>query len=286
MKILVAGATGVVGRRLIPLLRDAGHDVSGTSRSRDKAQLINDLGAHPVIVDVLDARKLRVAVAAEHPDVIIHQLTDLSTEDFKANGLLRIDGTRNLVAAAEAAGVQKMIAQSIAWLYVRGDTPAIETDPLDPEISPYEAVTSLEEAVLGMSHSVVLRYGALYGPGTWYAPGGAIAERVLADELTRSPAWTSFVHVDDAAAAAVAALGWPPGPVNIVDDEPATGDDWLPVFAAGLGAPEPHAGRHVRATGRPISNALARSLGWTPQYPTWRDSLVVPAPEPEPESAQ
>src|SRR3954464_16037424 len=105
MKILVAGATGVVGRRLVPLLREAGHDVSGTSRSRDRAQLINDMGAHPVIVDVFDARKLRVAVAAERPDVIIHQLTGLSTENFRANGLRRIEGTRNLVAAAEAAGV-------------------------------------------------------------------------------------------------------------------------------------------------------------------------------------
>ncbi|GAA3220143.1 NAD(P)-dependent oxidoreductase [Actinocorallia longicatena] len=280
MKILVAGATGVVGRSLVPRLVAAGHEVSGTTRRRAKAGLLEELGAHPVVVDVLDARRLRKAVKAEKPDVIIHQLTDLSAEDFAANGLLRIDGTRNLVEAAHSAGVQTMIAQSIAWLYVKGEAPAVESDALDGTLPPYKGVAALEEAVADMPRGIVLRYGALYGPGTWYAPGGAIAARVQAGELNTSPAWTSFVHVDDAAAAAVAALDWEPGVVNIVDDEPATSNEWLPLYAEALGGPEPRAGRHAAATGRPASNAKARSLGWEPRYTSWRTGGLITAAEP------
>ncbi|WP_106396990.1 NAD-dependent epimerase/dehydratase family protein [Actinocorallia populi] len=277
MKILLAGATGVIGRALVPQLVEAGHEVSGTTRRRAKGKLLEGLGAHPVVVDVLDARRLRKAVKAERPDVVIHQLTDLTSGDFAANGALRAAGTRNLVDAALAAGVETMIAQSIAWLYVRGEEPATETDVLDPALQPYQSIASLEQDVARMPKGVVLRYGALYGPGTWYAPDGAIADRVRRAELALTPAWTSFVHVEDAAAATVAALGWEAGPVNIVDDEPATFQEWLPSYAAALGAPEPRSIRHAAATGRPVSNAKAKELGWKPQYPTWRTGLLAEA---------
>ncbi|WP_433229454.1 NAD-dependent epimerase/dehydratase family protein [Actinomadura formosensis] len=271
MKILLAGATGVVGRRLIPLLVQAGHEVAGTTRRTERTGLLGDLGATPVVVDMLHGPAVRKAVAQVRPDIVIHQLTDLSEEDFAANSRLRIAGTRNLVDAAKAAGVETMIAQSIAWLYVPGDTAAVETDPLDSSLLPYEGVAALEEAVGEMPHGVVLRYGALYGPGTWYAPDGAIAERVRAGSLRPTPSWTSFVHADDAASAALAALDWPAGAVNIVDDEPATTADWLPVYSAALGAPTPgSAGRHAAATGRPVSNAKALGLGWKPQVASWR----------------
>ncbi|HEX2315652.1 MAG TPA: NAD(P)-dependent oxidoreductase [Thermomonospora sp.] len=274
MKILVAGATGAVGRRLVPLLVEAGHDVSGTTRSAERAQALEESGARPLVVDVLDAEALRETVAADRPDVIIHQLTDLAAEDFAANNRLRREGTRNLVEAARAAGVEKMIAQSIAWLYVAGDNAATETDPLDPDAPPYPGVSALEEAVGTMPHGVVLRYGAFYGPGTWYAPDGAVAERVRAGLMKLNPAWTSFVHVDDAAAAAVEALEWPAGAVNIVDDEPALATEWIPVYCEAIGAPVPQArGRHARPTGRPISNAKARELGWTPQFTSWREGF-------------
>ncbi|MGP4029586.1 NAD-dependent epimerase/dehydratase family protein [Actinomadura sp. 3N407] len=271
MKILLAGATGVVGRRLIPLLVQAGHEVAGTTRRPGRAGMLRDLGATPVVVDALDAAALRKAVTAERPDAVIHQLTDLSDEDFAANSHLRIEGTRNLVEAALTADVEIMIAQSIAWLYLPGDTPAVETDPLDTSLPPYEGVAALENAVAEMPRGVVLRYGALYGPGTWYAPDGAIAERVRAGSLRLAPAWTSFVHADDAASAALAALDWPAGAVNVVDDEPATTADWLPVYSAALGAPTPgSAGKHAATTGRPVSNARALSLGWKPQVASWR----------------
>ncbi|TMQ97519.1 NAD(P)-dependent oxidoreductase [Actinomadura soli] len=271
MKILLAGATGVVGRRLIPLLVQAGHEVAGTTRRTERAGALRDLGAAPVVVDVLDAAAVREVVAAERPDAVIHQLTDLSDENFAANSHLRIVGTRNLVDAARAAGVETMIAQSIAWLYVAGDTPAVETDPLDTALPPYEGVAALEAAVGEMPRGVVLRYGALYGPGTWYAPDGAIAERVRAGTMRPAPSWTSFVHADDAASAALAALDWPAGPVNIVDDEPATTADWLPVYGAAIGAPNPgNAGKHAATMGRPVSNAKALGLGWKPQVASWR----------------
>ncbi|MFC5745902.1 NAD-dependent epimerase/dehydratase family protein [Actinomadura rugatobispora] len=275
MKILVAGATGVVGRRLVPLLVQAGHEVAGTTRRAGRARSIADQKARPIVLDVFDAEAVRAVVAAERPDAIVHQLTDLAAEDFDANSRLRVHGTRNLVEAAGESGVELMIAQSIAWVYVPGERPAVESDPLDPKLPPSEGVIALEEAVASMPRGVVLRYGALYGPGTWYAPDGAIAERVRAGSLRLAPAWTSFVHADDAASAALAALDWPAGPVNVVDDEPATTADWLPVYSAALGAPTPGtAGRHAATTGRPVSNALALSLGWKPQVPSWRTGFA------------
>jgi nucleoside-diphosphate-sugar epimerase len=274
LKILVAGATGVIGRRLVPLLLDAGHEVAGTTRRPERADALTKLGARPLVVDAFDADALRCAVMDERPDVIVHQLTDLSAEDFQANSLLRAEGTRNLVAAARAAEIETMIAQSIAWVYVPGTTPAVEDDPLDPSAPPYNGITALESATGTMPRGVVLRYGALYGPGTWYAPDGAIAERVHAGELALTPVWTSFVHVDDAAAAALAALDWPAGPVNIVDDEPATALDWLPVYSEIIGAPRPGVARHAAATGRPVSNAKAHDLGWKPKHSTWRTGFA------------
>jgi nucleoside-diphosphate-sugar epimerase len=275
LKIFLAGATGVVGRRLVPLLVQAGHEVAGTTRRPDRARSLTDQHAKPVIVDVYDAEALREAVVAERPDGIIHQLTDLSDEDFDANSQLRIKGTRNLVDAAKAADVEVMIAQSIAWLYEAGSRPAVETDPLDPAAPPYSGIAALEEAVGTMPRSVILRYGALYGPGTWYAPDGAIADRVRAGSLALTPAWTSFVHVDDAATATLAALDWPAGPVNIVDDVPATTAEWLPVYRAALaGAPTPGTAKHAAATGRPVSNAKAKKLGWKPRIASWRDGFA------------
>jgi len=270
VKIFVAGAAGVIGRRLVPLLVAAGHDVAGTTRRAERAQFLREAGARPVLVDVMDAEALHRALEAERPDVVIHQLTDLAEENFAANNRLRIEGTRNLVEAAKAAGVEKMIAQSIAWVYVAGQTPAVESDPLDPKAPPYPGVAALEEAVGGMPHGVVLRYGAFYGPGTWYAPDGAIAMRVRSGDLKPTPAWTSFVHIDDAAAAAVDALEWEAGAVNIVDDEPAQATEWMPVYCEAIGVPVPSLPRHAAATGRPISNAKARALGWKPKFASWR----------------
>src|SRR6476619_6978995 len=178
MKIFLAGAGGVIGRRLTPLLRSAGHAVFGTTRAADKAGALRALGAEPVVVDVFDAQALARAVHAAAPDVVIHQLTDLAfapgtpqyAEGLARNARLRIEGTRNLAAAALAAGVARLIAQSIAFIYAPGPGLRVETDPLTSDAAlatTVDAVRVLEETVLAMPEGIVLRYGYLYGPGTW-----------------------------------------------------------------------------------------------------------------------
>ena len=189
MKIFLAGAGGAIGRRLTPLLCAAGHAVVGTTRSADKATAVAALGAEPAVVDVFDADALARAVKAAAPQVVMHQLTDLAfapgtpqyDEALARNARLRIEGTRNLVAAAQAAGVRRLIAQSIAFIYAPGAGPRIESDPLlaaeGSTARTVNAVTALEQAVLAMPEGIVLRYGFFYGPGTWSADGASRAGR-------------------------------------------------------------------------------------------------------------
>ncbi|MBZ2195289.1 NAD-dependent epimerase/dehydratase family protein [Occultella gossypii] len=271
MHIFLAGGAGIVGTRLIPALVRAGHDVTATTRRTERLDVLHDLGARGVVVDVLDAPHLAETVAAAEPELVMHQLTDLGEYDTEANARLRRDGTANLVAAAEAAGVDRMIAQSIAFAYAPGDTTATEDDPLEPG----SAVGTLEALVHRLPRATVLRYGMFYGDGTWYAPGGRIAGAVAAGQLPATPTITPFVHIEDVVSATVQALDWPDGTYNIVDDEPASGTVWLPVYASGLGAPAPRVAGLPDAAPRrrTVSNAKARAVGWRPGYPSWRDGF-------------
>ncbi|HTH32924.1 MAG TPA: NAD(P)-dependent oxidoreductase [Xanthobacteraceae bacterium] len=218
MRLFLAGASGAIGRRLMPLLRKAGHDVVGMTRSADAARDMKALGVEPTIVDVFDAEALKRLAMAARPDVVMHQLTDLPrvlNDDaqlaaaYPRNARIRTEGTRNLVAAAKAAGAKRFIVQSVAFAYLPGKEPYVETDPLNlvdgPRLVTVRAAADMEEQVLqsGME-GIVLRYGLLYGPGTW--SGG--------------PARKPSVHVDAAAQAAllVVTLG-APGIYNIADDE-------------------------------------------------------------------
>jgi nucleoside-diphosphate-sugar epimerase len=226
MKIFVAGAGGVIGRRLVPMLREAGHSVVGTTRSTERAKAVRLLGAEPVIVDVFDADAVVRAVTAASPDVVIHQLTDLPAapgtpgfeESRSRNSRLRIEGTANLMKAAKATGVQRVIAQSVAFSYAPSGKPHVETDMLAaaPDSEPYSTVrgvTALENAVTGTPgiDGIVLRYGYLYGPGTW--------------NETQKPASPS-IHVDAAAHAALLAVGkGKPGIYNIADDGAAVSSE-------------------------------------------------------------
>ncbi|SNS24856.1 Nucleoside-diphosphate-sugar epimerase [Streptosporangium subroseum] len=287
MRVVVAGATGAVGRLLVPLLLDAGHQVTGISRTLAGAERVRRQGASAVQVDVLDRDGLRQAVAVAAPEVMIHQLTDLSDADGEATDRLRRDGTRNLVDAARSAGVERIVAQSISWVYAPGEGPADETVPLDlgaagPRGAMVDGVRALEDTAAEMDVAVLLRYGILYGPGTWYAPGGAVAAALAGDPDARflgsieaDLSVMSFVHVADAASAAVAALDWSAGPVNIVDDEPAQAREWLPVLAAALGLPAPEARPGRQSWARGASNALARSRGWKPEHTTWRSGFAA-----------
>ncbi|MCW4457142.1 NAD(P)-dependent oxidoreductase [Microbacterium sp. MPKO10] len=273
MRILVAGGTGVIGSRVVPLLTAAGHDVIATSRRAERLLPAQAAGAEGAVMDARDAASVDAVVSGARPDAIVHLLTDLATEDFAGNAHLRVVGTRNLVAAAERAGVTRMVAESIAWVGEPDAAPgdesvAIARDP-DTDESLFPAVESLEAGVLGLEHGVVLRMGMLYGRGTWFGRGGRIYERAEGGTVVATVRHTSFVHVDDAALAVVMALDWPRGVVNIVDDDPVDADEWAPelVWAAGGDTTE----LTVRATGRASTNTLAASLGWVPEHPTWRD---------------
>ncbi len=216
MRIFLAGAGGAIGRRLTPLLVAAGHDVTGTTRSPDKADAIARLGATAVVVDVFDADALMQAVKAAAPAAVIHQLTDLAfppgspryREGLERNARLRIEGTRNLVAAARACRVGRMVVQSIAFIYASGPGARVESDALNADPAAAQTVTAvkaLEEAVLSLPEGIVLRYGYLYGPGTWSA------------DAPRTPA----LHVDAAAQAALLALEKAePGIYNVAEDDP------------------------------------------------------------------
>jgi nucleoside-diphosphate-sugar epimerase len=281
VKVFLAGATGAIGRRLLPRLMSAGHAVVATTRSPIKAGQLQAVGVRTVVLDVFDREGLALALERERPDVVMHQLTDLAGRDFQANSRLRIEGTRNLVDAARSAGVRHMIAQSLASAYAPGAGPAREGEPLDlrappPRGSMVAGVAALESAVAEMPVGVILRYGFFYGPGTWNARGGWAEQQLYRGELKAGRGVASFVHVDDAAEAAMQALHWPAGAVNIVDDEPAPLADWFAALAAALSAPLPMVTDDAKPHERGASNARARQvLGWTPRYPTWREGFVL-----------
>ena len=216
MRIFLAGASGAIGRRLTPLLLAAGHEVTGSTRTEKVARELESAGVHGVVADVFDAEALKRAVVAARPEIVIHQLTDLPrvfdekevAAAYPRNARIRIEGTRNLVAAAKAAGARRFIVQSVAFAYAAGREPHVETDPLNladgPRVVTVRAAADMEQQVLatGMD-AVVLRYGLLYGPGTW----------------TEGPARHLPVHVDAAAHAAFLALTRGAGIYNIADED-------------------------------------------------------------------
>jgi len=308
MRILVAGATGAVGRRLLPRLVSAGHSVVGLTRTREKAGVIRSFGAEPAVANALDAESVHAAVAAARPDVIVHEMTELTgaadlrrfDRSFASTNRLRTAGTDLLLAAARDNGVRRMVVQSYCgWPYARiGGPIKSETDPLDPE-PPREmrrsldAIKYLEGAVAGSAapEGVVLRYGAFYASGTGMFDA-ALVEQIRHRRVPligSGDGWWSFVHVEDAAAATVSAVErGAPGIYNIVDDEPAPVRVWLPALAAMLGAKPPlHlpewlarivAGDHLVAMmtqARAGANAKAkRDLGWRPAHPSWRQGFA------------
>jgi nucleoside-diphosphate-sugar epimerase len=304
MKVFLAGASGALGKRLIPRLLEHGHEVAGTTRSEAKAAQLSNLGAKPVVVDALERDAVIAAVVAEQPDAIIHQLTSLAGVDFrkfeKAFGLtdkLRTTGTDNLLAAAKAAGVTRFVAQSYAgWPYARtGGIKKSEDEPLDPQPAPQMrrslAAIRHVETVVPEAGGIVLRYGGFYGPGTGLEPNGEQLEAVRKRKFPLigdgRGVW-SFVHIDDAAAATVVALEHgQPGVYNIVDDEPAPVSEWLPYLAKVAGAKPPRhlplwlgrmvGGEHMVVLmdeSRGASNEKARrELGWEPSRHSWRDGF-------------
>jgi len=279
MKIFFAGATGAVGRILLPKLLAAGHSVVASTRLANHTAWLQAAGAEAVIVDVLDRPAIFAALAHARPDAVMHQLTDLGGRDFAANNRLRVEGTPNLVDAALAAGVSRMVAQSLYSIYGPGDGPASEDEPIDAaavlaRASMIAGVQALEQAVARMPVGVALRNGFFYGPGTWYSRDSLTTDQIRRGEITATGDIVSFLHVADAAESSFQALNWPAGPVNIADDEPAAGTEWVPLYASLVGAPPPPVKAERQPWERGASNAKARGLGWVPAYPSWRTGFV------------
>ncbi len=300
MRVLVVGATGAVGRQLVPQLLAAGHEVVATSRSAARAASLP--GAEPVELDVLDGAAVGEAVARAEPEVIIYESTAIPAEfslrkfeqAFAPTNTLRTVGLDHLLAAAHAQGVQRFIAQSYAgWPNIRSGGPVkTENDPLDPQPPAaqrpaLDAIRHLEDAVTA-NGGLALRYGSLYGPGASEIFVRMIRRRQVPLVGDGGGVW-SFLHVADAAAATVAAVhSGPAGIYNIVDDEPARVAEWLPVVARAAGArPARHvpvwigrlaageAGVSMMTQIRGCSNAKAKAeLGWQPSWPSWRDGFA------------
>lgn len=309
MKVFLAGATGAMGHQLVPKLVANGHKVVGMTRSPGKRATLVALGAEPVIADALNPDQVTEAVQAAAPDVIVHELTAISTLDmrhfdrsFAQTNRLRSEGTDHLLAAARRAGVTRFVAQSYAGWPLARTGPAVksEEDAFDPQ-PPQDmqeslaAIRHLEDAVTGAdwTEGIVLRYGGFYGPGTSLAPGGEQFEMVRKRRYpvvgSGAGVW-SFVHIEDAADATVLAVEHGGrGIYHIVDDEPAPVLDWLPALAATLGAPKPwkvprfvgrlmagEAGAVMMTEIRGASNAKAkRTLGWQPRHPSWRTGFAA-----------
>jgi nucleoside-diphosphate-sugar epimerase len=309
MKVFVAGATGALGKHLVPQLVGRGHEVVGMTRSADKDDLIRSLGARPVVADALDPDAVAQAVAQAEPEVIVHQLTALSgpfdmkhiDRFFELTNRLRSEGTDHLLAAGRAVGIERFVAQSYAgWPFARTGGPVkTEEDPLDPHPAEamrttLDAIRHLEDAVTGAgwTEGVVLRYGGFYGPGTGFSRDGEQAEQIRKRKFPvvgdGGGVW-SFVHIEDAAAATVEAIEHGRrGIYNVVDDEPAPVREWLPAAAAALGARKPmrlprwlgriaagEAAVVMMTDVRGASNAKAkRELGWHPRHASWRQGFA------------
>ena len=301
MKVLVAGATGAIGKPLIPALLAAGHEVVGIATSESGLVVLKQTEAEGVIANALDVHALDAVVKRVKPEAVIDELTSLpkhyTQEEMRAaaerDRRIRLEGGRNLQNAAQSAGARKYIVQSTGFFYAPGPGLAVESDPLALHASSNVAGSvrtymQIEERVLGASglEGVALRYGFFYGPGTWFHAEGDIAEQVRRGQYPVAGAgqgvW-SWVHIEDAAAATVAALECPPGVYNVVDDDPSALSVWLPAFAAAVGASEPPRiteQEALEAAGpdtvyyatqlRGASNAKAkRELGFTPRRLEW-----------------
>ncbi len=303
MRVLVAGGSGVIGRALVPRLIAAGHTVATTTRSREKVELIESMGATPVLLDALDEEAVISAVESFRPDAVMNQLTSLPKHynprqlgpSYEATNRLRVDGTRILLAAGARVGARRFVYQSIAFMYksvgphVVDEGAPLAIDAPDPFGGAVRATVEGErlatttEGITG----VALRYGQLYGPGTYFAAGGDFQRQAKARMLPivgSGAGIFSFLHVTDAATAAIAALERGRGVYNITDDEPAAARDWIPAFCREVGAAPPlrvpawvarivagSFAADVLTEGRGASNRKAKlEVSWAPSHPSWR----------------
>jgi nucleoside-diphosphate-sugar epimerase len=304
MRVLVAGATGVIGRHLTPLLVSVGHEVFGLTRPNAPHGRVEDLGGTSIEGDLLDDESVLAATRNVRPDAVVHMATAIArdlnprkmSEEFAVTNRLRTEGTRNLLRAAADVGTQRIIAQSVAFGYEPGAGLADETAP--PFRNPSRDFAPLQQALIDLERQTIaagglaLRFGHLYGPGTSFAADGPVTQRAKAGKMPLIGGGTavfSFTHCHDAATAVVAALDRPVGGVlNVVDDDPAPVSEWLPAMAQLVHGPRPKSlpawlARLVAGSWgvtyftqlRGASNARAKvELDWKPSYSSWRDGFA------------
>ncbi|WP_323708561.1 NAD-dependent epimerase/dehydratase family protein [Mammaliicoccus sciuri] len=277
-KIFVTGATGLIGTKLTKRLIEEGYEVAGLTTSEKGKEKLDNAGVKAYIGNILEYDTIEKSIGDFKPDIIMNEITDLKQVDMSANTKVRIDGTRNLVEAAIKHDVPHIRSQSIAFVYEAGDTLATEETSLDYDASgdrkiTVDGVEGLEKESARLNKYVILRYGLLYGPGTWYGKDGMIYEQFINGEVTMTDGVQSFIHIDDAVETAIQALNFESGIYNVADDEPVKGDDWAKWYANELNVTPTLNIEPAAPFERGVTNKKFKDQGGNLIYTTWKDGM-------------
>lgn len=278
-KIFIAGATGLIGYPLCERLVQMDYEVAGLTTSETGKQRLADIGVKGYVGNILDKQQVMQAISDFQPDIVINQITDLKKVNMQDNAKVRIEGTKNLVDAALQNNVSKMIAQSLAFTYAPGPGFATEETPLDTDNTEssrkatVDGVVALEKETKRIPDHVILRFGYLYGPGTWYGKNGMIHNRFYNGTLHVHDGFISFIHLDDAVQASLDAIHFEPGIYNVVDDAPVKYDEWANEYAEMLGEKPDINVTKAESYERGASNEKFKKQLGTLKYPTWKDGF-------------
>lgn len=277
-KIFVTGATGLIGTKLTKRLIEEGYEVAGLTTSEKGKEKLDNAGVKAYIGNILEYDTIEKSIGDFKPDIIMNEITDLKQVDMSANTKVRIEGTRNLVEAAIKHDVPHIQSQSIAFVYEAGDTLATEETSLDYDASgdrkiTVDGVEGLEKESARLNKHVILRYGLLYGPGTWYGKDGMIYNQFINGEVTMTDGVQSFIHIDDAVETAIQALNFESGIYNVADDEPVKGDDWAKWYANELNVSPTLNIEPAAPFERGVTNKKFKEQGGKLIYTTWKDGM-------------
>lgn len=277
-KIFVTGATGLIGTKLTKRLIEEGYEVAGLTTSEKGKEKLDNAGVKAYIGNILEYDTIEKSIGDFKPDIIMNEITDLKQVDMSANTKVRIEGTRNLVEAAIKHDVPHIQSQSIAFVYEAGDTLATEETSLDYDASGdrkiiVDGVEGLEKESARLNKHVILRYGLLYGPGTWYGKDGMIYNQFINGEVTMTDGVQSFIHIDDAVETAIQALNFESGIYNVADDEPVKGDDWAKWYANELNVTPTLNIEPAAPFERGVTNKKFKDQGGKLIYTTWKDGM-------------
>ncbi len=277
-KIFVTGATGLIGTKLTKRLIEEGYEVAGLTTSEKGKEKLDNAGVKAYVGNILEYDTIEKSIGDFKPDIIMNEITDLKQVDMSANTKVRIEGTRNLVEAAIKHDVPHIQSQSIAFVYESGDTLATEETSLDYDASgdrkiTVDGVEGLEKESARLNKHVILRYGLLYGPGTWYGKDGMIYNQFINGEVTMTDGVQSFIHIDDAVETAIQALNFESGIYNVADDEPVKGDDWAKWYANELNVTPTLNIEPAAPFERGVTNKKFKDQGGKLIYTTWKDGM-------------